>query len=134
MSTTSIPSSATEVAKPFLKEGKVTLLLGFSIVLVIMNTMMFNLALPDVSRAFGISTASTSWIVTGYSIIFAISTITFSRLSDFIPIRRLFIIGLVLLGVAAVGGFFSSSFIPLLIVRIVQASGRALFQLSRLFW
>lgn len=123
MSTTSIPSSALEADKPFLKEGKVTLLLGFSIVLVIMNTMMFNLALPDVSRAFGISTASTSWIVTGYSIIFAISTITFSRLSDFIPIRLLFIIGLVLLGVAAVGGFFSSSFIPLLIVRIVQAAG-----------
>ncbi|WP_258881580.1 MFS transporter [Paenibacillus sp. sptzw28] len=100
-----------------------TVLLGFSIVLVIMNTMMFNLALPDVSHAFGISASSVSWLVTGYSIVFAISSITYSRLSDFVPIRRLFIIGLVSLGAASVAGFFSNSFLPLLIARILQASG-----------
>ncbi|MCQ6557384.1 MFS transporter [Paenibacillus mendelii] len=106
-----------------LREGLVTLLLGFSIVLVVMNTMMFNLALPDVSREFSISPASVSWIVTGYSILFAISSITYSRLSDFIPIRRLFITGLLSFGAAAIMGFFSNSFIPLLIARLLQASG-----------
>ena len=64
------------------EEGLVTFLLGLSIVLVIMNTMMFNLALPSVAHDFGLSAASTSWIVTGYSIIFAISSITYSRLSS----------------------------------------------------
>lgn len=88
-----------------------------------MNTMMFNLALPSVARAFGISTAGVSWIVTGYSIVFAISSITYSRLSDFIPIRRLFIIGLASLGIASIAGFFCNSFGPLLIARILQASG-----------
>lgn len=106
-----------------MREGLVTAMLGVSIVLVIMNTMMFNLALPAVSRDFGLSASSTSWIVTGYSIVFAISSITYSRLSDFVPIRRLFVIGLMSLSLAAIGGFFSNQFLPLLLVRILQASG-----------
>lgn len=120
------PTAAEAVREPgqtAIREGLVTVLLGIAIVMVIMNTMMFNLALPDVSRAFGISASSTSWIVTGYSIVFAISSITYSRLSDFVPIRRLIIIGLVSLSVAAIAGLFSNSFAVLLAVRIVQASG-----------
>ena len=109
--------------RPALREGLVTLLLGMSVVLVIMNTMMFNLALPDVSVAFDLSATSTSWIVTGYSIVFAISSITYSRLSDFVPIRKLFIIGMLSLSLAAIAGFFSDSYLFLLIVRIIQASG-----------
>ncbi|MFC4809330.1 MFS transporter [Paenibacillus sp. GCM10023250] len=106
-----------------IKEGKVTLLLAFTIVLVIMNTMMFNLALPDVAKDFQLSASSTSWIVTGYSIVFAMASITYSRLSDFVPIRRLFIISLLSLSLAAIAGTFSDSFLMLLLVRILQASG-----------
>ncbi|MDQ0884791.1 MFS transporter [Peribacillus sp. V2I11] len=106
-----------------MKEGTVTLLLGITIVLVIMNTMMFNLALPDVAAAFQLSASLTSWIVTSYSIVFAISSITYSRLADFVPVRRLFIIGILSLSLAAIVGLFSNSFIMLLIVRIFQASG-----------
>ncbi|MGG6312611.1 MFS transporter [Paenibacillus macerans] len=105
------------------KEGLLTLLLGLAVVLVIMNTAMFNLALPDLTETFGLSSAVSSLIVTGYSILFAISSITFSRLSDFLPIRRLFVIGLATLGLAAVAGLFSASFWFLLAIRIIQASG-----------
>ncbi|MBO7746183.1 MFS transporter [Paenibacillus sp. MWE-103] len=106
-----------------MREAAVTLLLGFTVVLVIMNTMMFNLALPDVAKDFRLSASSTSWIVTGYSIVFAMASITYSRLADFIPIRRLFIISLLSLSLAAIAGTFSDSFLMLLIVRILQASG-----------
>ena len=109
-----------------------TFLLGLSIVLVIMNTMMFNLALPSVARDFGLSASSTSWIVTGYSIVFAISAITYSRLSDFVPIRRLIVIALVSLSAAAIAGLFSDSFLLLLLVRLVQASGAGAIPLYRL--
>lgn len=110
-------------AQTAIREGLVTSLLGLSMVLVIMNTMMFNLALPSVSRDFGLSTSSTSWIVTGYSIVFAISSISYSRLSDFVPIKRLLVIGISSLSAAAIAGLFANSFLYLLIVRIVQASG-----------
>ncbi|RED54708.1 MFS transporter [Cohnella lupini] len=116
-------NSTDGVEQPAMREGLVTLLLGISIVLVIMNTMMFNLALPDVSIAFDLSPSSTSWVVTGYSIVFAISSITYSRLSDFIPIRRLLIIGILSLSLAAIVGYFTDNFVLLLVVRLVQASG-----------
>lgn len=117
-------TTETSNAEPALKrEGLLTLLLGLAVVLVIMNTAMFNLALPDVTITFGLTDAVSSLIVTGYSIVFAISSITFSRLSDFLPLRRLFAIGLTTLGTAAIAGLFSASFAFLLAVRVVQAAG-----------
>ncbi|MDP4096277.1 MFS transporter [Paenibacillus sp. P96] len=105
------------------KEGVLTLLLGLAVVLVIMNTSMFNLALPDIADAFGLPDAVASLAVTSYSIMFAISSITYSRLSDFVPLRRLLVIGLLILGLAALGGLFSTSFWLLLTMRVLQAAG-----------
>lgn len=114
----------TETAAARIKnEGLVTLLLSITITMVVMNTMMFNLALPEVAKQFLLSSISTSWIVTGYSIVFAISSITYSRLSDFIPIRNLFMIGLISLGFASIIGYFSNSFVLLLCARLIQATG-----------
>jgi DHA2 family metal-tetracycline-proton antiporter-like MFS transporter len=120
-----MPSYRAEVIQKqkTMREGLVIFLLSFSIILVIMNTMMFNLALPEVARSYGLSVSASSWIVTGYSIVFAISSIAYSRLSDFIPIRRLFMIGLVCLSVPSIAGFFINSFVPLLVSRLLQASG-----------
>lgn len=97
--------------------------LGAAVVLVIMNTMMFNLALPQVAKDFGRPVSDASWIVTAYSITFAIASITHSRLADFLPIRRLFMIGLASLGLAAIAGFFTHDFFALIGVRVLQASG-----------
>lgn len=105
------------------KESVLTLLLGLAVVLVIMNTSMFNLALPEIAAAFGLQDSVASLIVTSYSIMFAISSITYSRLSDFVPLRRLLVIGLLTLGLAALGGLFSTSFWFLLAMRVLQASG-----------
>lgn len=106
-----------------LRETPVSWLLCFTIVLVIMNTMMFNLALPKISVQFELSPSTASWIVTGYSIIFAIASITYSRLSDFVPIRRLYVIALLSLGGASILGLFTDSFGLLLLTRLIQASG-----------
>ena len=106
-----------------LRETPVLWLLCFTIVLVIMNTMMFNLALPKISVQFELSPSTASWIVTGYSIIFAISSITYSRLSDFVPIRRLYVIALLSLGGSSILGLFTNSFELLLLTRLIQASG-----------
>lgn len=105
------------------REGLTILVFSVAVILVVMNTAMFNMALPGITSDFRISATSASWIVTGYSIMFAISSITFSRLSDFVPLRRLLMIGLIALGGAGVIGFFSQSFVVLLLCRIVQAAG-----------
>ncbi|WP_127586312.1 MFS transporter [Paenibacillus koleovorans] len=104
-------------------ERSVTAILGFTLVLVIMNTMMFNLALPKVAAQFELLPSTASWIVTGYSIVFALASITYSRLSDFVPIRLLFLIALASLGGGSVVGLFSEGFGVLLGARLIQAAG-----------
>ncbi|WP_231503708.1 MFS transporter [Paenibacillus sp. 1-18] len=105
------------------REGVIITLLGITVVLVTMNTAMFNLALNDLSHFFNLPSSIISLTVTGYSIMFAISSITYSRLSDSVPLNRLFAISLVLTGAASVIAMLSSQFWLLLVARVVQAAG-----------
>ncbi|QOY35161.1 MFS transporter [Anaerobacillus isosaccharinicus] len=104
-------------------DNKVVLFWSFTVWLVVMNTTMFNVALPNVLLDLSLTSATAAWIVSGYSIVFAIATLTYSRLSDFIPISRLLLVGLSILGIASVIGFFANQFYLLLIARILQAAG-----------
>ncbi|HLO12700.1 MAG TPA: MFS transporter [Pseudoneobacillus sp.] len=91
--------------------------------IVVMNTTMFNVALPFILKDLSLNSSLGSWLVSGYSIMFAISTLTFGRLSDFVPLSRLLLYGICLLGISSVIGFFSTNFFILLGVRILQAAG-----------
>lgn len=104
-------------------ENKIILIWSFTVWLVVMNTTMFNVALPNVLTDLSLTSATAAWIVSGYSIVFAIATLTYSRLSDFLPISQLLLIGLTIVGGASVLGFFSNQFYSLLIARILQAAG-----------
>ncbi|MGA9288890.1 MAG: MFS transporter, partial [Anaerobacillus sp.] len=101
------------------------LLLSVAVWLVVMNTTMFNVALPNVLTEFNLSPADGAWIVSGYSIILAIFTITYTRLSDYLPIRRLLIIGIIIFSSGSVLGFFANTFPILLAARLLQATGAA---------
>lgn len=111
------------VEQPVLQESRVILFWSITVWLVVMNTTMFNVALPSVLRELSLSSSTASWIVSGYSIVFAIATLTYSRLSDFLPIRRLLTIGLSLLAISSIIGFLSKDFYMLLVARLLQAAG-----------
>ncbi|OLO37127.1 MFS transporter [Alkalihalophilus pseudofirmus] len=106
-----------------LEENKLILIWTLTTLLVVMNTTMFNVALPFIFTDFSLSSSTASWLVSGYSITFAISTLTFGRLSDFIPISKLLLIGISILAIASVIGFFATNFGVLLFARILQAAG-----------
>lgn len=91
--------------------------------LVLMNTTMFNVSLPSIITALHIDAGLGSWIVSGYSIVFALSTIIFSRLSDSLPIRSLLTTGLSILGVSSIIGYMADSFFLILLARLLQACG-----------
>jgi MFS transporter, DHA2 family, metal-tetracycline-proton antiporter len=109
--------------KPHFQENKLIYIWSCTTLLVVMNTTMFNVALPVVLKEFSLTSSTASWLVSGYSVMFAISSLTFGRLSDFIPISRLLHIGVVLFGLASVIGFLSTHFYLLLGARILQAAG-----------
>ncbi|WP_223700460.1 MFS transporter [Sutcliffiella deserti] len=108
---------------PVIQENKIILFWSVTVWLVVMNTTMFNVALPSVLQELSLTSSTASWIVSGYSIVFAISTLTYSRLSDFLPIRRLLTIGLSLLAISSIIGFLSNDFYWLMGARLLQAAG-----------
>lgn len=114
-----------EQVRPSMGHFKTVFLLSASILIVVMNTTMFNIALPNILREFSLQPSEGAWIVSGYSIVLAIFTITFTRLSDYIPIRNLLTIGILIFSSASIIGFFSGSYLVLLIARLCQAAGAA---------
>ncbi|MFC5472145.1 MFS transporter [Cohnella suwonensis] len=90
---------------------------------VVMNTTMFNVSIPDIIRDLDISADLASWVISSYSIGYALSTVIYSRLSDIVPIRRLLTVGLTTLGVSSVVGIFARHFEMLLAARILQSAG-----------
>ncbi|MEK8132139.1 MFS transporter [Paenibacillus filicis] len=95
----------------------------FGLFIVLMNTTMFNVSIPSIIGDIGVSASLGSWIISSYSIGYALSTMIYSRLSDVLPIRRLLTVGLVILGLASVFGIFVTNFQALLFARIAQSAG-----------
>jgi MFS transporter, DHA2 family, metal-tetracycline-proton antiporter len=115
-------SSKPESTVPF-HENKLIFVWSITTLLVVMNTTMFNVALPFIIEDLSLNSSMASWLVSGYSITFAISSLTFGRLSDFVPLSRLLLYGLILFGISSTIGFFSTHFLFLLGARILQAAG-----------
>jgi MFS transporter, DHA2 family, metal-tetracycline-proton antiporter len=84
MSSILTASSKTE-STVHLQENKLILGWSVTILLVVMNTTMFNVALPFILKDLSLTSSTASWLVSGYSIMFALSTITFGRLSALFP-------------------------------------------------
>jgi DHA2 family metal-tetracycline-proton antiporter-like MFS transporter len=105
------------------RAGLVIPLWGVMVWVVLMNTSMFNIVLPSVIADLQVTPVIGSWIITGYSVVLAVATITYSRLADFIPIRRLLVFGMSLFGLASIIGYFAHHFSILLLARLLQAAG-----------
>lgn len=114
----SIPRSSNE-------HFRTVFILSASILIVVMNTTMFNIALPNILKDFSLQPSEGAWIVSGYSIVLAIFTITFTRLSDYLPIRTLLTIGICIFSLSSFIGFFADTYLWLLIARLCQAAGAA---------
>jgi DHA2 family metal-tetracycline-proton antiporter-like MFS transporter len=95
----------------------------FALFIVVMNTTMFNVSMPGIIRDLHITADLGSWIISSYSIGYALSTVIYSRLSDTVSIRRLLTIGLSVLGLSSIFGLFARDFNALLAARILQSAG-----------
>ncbi|MGG0177795.1 MFS transporter [Gottfriedia acidiceleris] len=106
-----------------MKDKIVMPLWTFGLFIVVMNTTMFNVSVPSIINDIGVSTSLGSWIVSSYSIGYALSTLIYSRLSDVLTIRKMLTVGLMIMGLSSIFGIFATNFQALLIVRIVQSAG-----------
>ncbi|MEU1887100.1 MFS transporter [Micromonospora rifamycinica] len=78
-----------------------TLLIGLSLgyFMVLLDLTIVSVALPAISRSFGVGLSALEWVTNGYTVTFAALLLTAGWLSDRFGGRRVFIWGLVAFGV-----------------------------------
>jgi len=106
---------------------RVALIVGVLSLAVFMSSLdlfIVNLAFPYISRDFhGSSLDSLSWVLNGYSILFAAVLVPAGRWADRIGRRRMFVAGLVVFTVGSILSGVAPDVSLLIAARLVQAIG-----------
>lgn len=105
------------------RKGKLILILAFAMVISVMNSTMFNIALPTITNEFHLQPSQAGWIVTGYIIVYAIGSVMFGKLADKYKLKNLLTVGLLIFAVGSLVGFLAPNFWFVLAGRIMQAMG-----------
>jgi EmrB/QacA subfamily drug resistance transporter len=114
------------------KQGK-ELHLGWALVLisvaqlmVVLDGTIVNIALPFIQDDLNIANENLTWVVTGYALAFGSLLLLGGRLGDLYGRRRVFMIGLIVFGVASLLGGLATNEGLLLAARGLQGLGAAL--------
>jgi EmrB/QacA subfamily drug resistance transporter len=114
------------------RRWKALALLSLAQFLIIMDTSIIGVALPEIQQQFGFSQSELQWIFSAYVIIFGALLLLGGRLSDIIGQRRIFVIGFAILTAASVLAGLASSGSVLIAARALQGIGAALIAPSAL--
>jgi EmrB/QacA subfamily drug resistance transporter len=98
-------------------------LVSAAIVCSVLSGTMTNIALPLIGRDLNVEPARLGWLVTGYLLVFGISTPFYGRLADRWGARRLFVLGLCLFAAGSLLCALAGSYGLLLAGRVIQAVG-----------
>jgi EmrB/QacA subfamily drug resistance transporter len=122
-------SGATRTASPAL----VILVVSVAAFLASLDLFIVNIAFPDIRKAFGnADLGAMSWILNGYTIVFAALLNPAGRLGDRYGHRRVFLWGLAVFAVGSAVCGLSASFVMLVASRVIQAVGAAMLVPSSL--
>ena len=100
--------------------------LCLSVLLVVVDNTIVNVALPTISRDLHASTSALQWVVDGYTLSFAGLLLLGGNLGDRLGRRRFLQLGLVLFGVFSVGAALSRNTGELIAARALMGFAAAL--------
>ncbi|MEQ9332955.1 MFS transporter [Thalassobaculum sp.] len=98
-----------------------TIIVG--IALAVLDSSMTNVALPTIAGHFAASPAVSIWIVNGYQLAIVATLLPFASLGEIYGYRRVYLAGVSLFAVAALGCALAGSLAELTAARIVQGLG-----------
>ncbi|MET3142544.1 UNVERIFIED_ORG: EmrB/QacA subfamily drug resistance transporter [Arthrobacter sp. UYEF2] len=87
---------------------------------------ILNVALPTIGADVGFSLENLQWIATSFALCAAGLTLLFGRVADLVGRRRMFIIGMVLLGAGSLLGGIAPDPVTLIIARVAQGVATAI--------
>ncbi|NUQ95743.1 MAG: MFS transporter, partial [Streptomyces sp.] len=108
------------------RRWKVLVVASAVVFMALLDVTVVNIAFTDLGRSFPRdSLADLSWVLNGYSVVFAAALVPAGRLADRYGRRRLFLAGLLLFLAASVASGLAASVPVLVAARDVQALGAA---------
>src|SRR4051812_47465846 len=93
---------------------------------VVLDASIVNVALPSIGRDLNFSQDNLSWVVNAYVLVFGGFLLLGGRMADLLGRRRLFMIGLVVFGVASLLAGLAQTEGQLIAARALQGLGGAL--------
>src|SRR4051794_30605098 len=108
------------------RTGPVLAVVSAAVFMASLDLFIVNIAFPDIQSDFSDSSlASLSWVLNGYTIVFASLLVPFGRAADRVGRRRMFVGGLLLFVAASAAAAAAPSVDTLVAARVVQAVGAA---------
>jgi EmrB/QacA subfamily drug resistance transporter len=121
-----------QIATQDLRRWKALALLSLAQFLIIMDTSIIGVALPEIQQQFGFTQSDLQWIFSAYVIVFGALLLLGGRVSDIIGQRRIFVIGFAILTAASVLAGLAPNGTILIAARALQGIGAALIAPSAL--
>lgn len=88
-----------------------------------LNSSMISLALHSIQHQFHLTFTTVSWLISSFYLASAVAQPVTGKLGDMLGRKKLFLFGLLLVAVSAVGAPFAPTFMTLLIMRLFQSIG-----------
>src|SRR5918993_67851 len=121
-----LPRGAADQQEPYEKRWLALGVIAMTVLLVILDATIVNIALPAVTADLGISAASQQWIVTAYTLTFGGFLLLGGRIADFWGRKRTYLVGCVGFGVASALGGLAQNETMLFGARALQGAFGAL--------
>lgn len=89
-----------------------------------LNETVFNVALPDIAKQFGIMPAVANWVNTSFILSFSIGSAVYGKISERFGIKKLLVIGIVIYSGGSLLGLLAHTYLPAMIAaRFIQGIG-----------
>ena len=96
-----------------------------AIMMGVLDGTVMNVALPTLSKEFGVSASDSIWIVNAYQLIVTMMLLGFAAIGDVFGYRRVFLCGVSIFVTASVLCSMSRSFEMMVAARVLQGIGGA---------
>src|SRR5262249_57246150 len=101
-------------------------LLSFSLMLIVIDSTIVNIAFPAIRKTFGASFADAEWVNSIYSLIFGSALITWGKLGDQYGRRNIFVWGVIIFVLGSLGTGLAPSIGVMILFRAMQGMGAAM--------
>lgn len=91
----------------------------------VLDGTIMNIALPTLSKDFGLMPSNSIWIVNGYQLVITMTLLIFASLGEIHGYRKVFTIGILVFTIGSLASALSRSFEMLMVARAVQGLGAA---------